>query len=203
MLRLHNRGFLMKHLSILLLIILLLDSSSFAQNESQTDSIPKFRGFEWGVSMDEVRSIELSRYMQTFIGFGVNIITYSGEISDYKAEIDYVFEDSILVEASYCIKVEIFPDDFKKIMEYYISKFGTPFYWANSHPNSVINWRVKSENDLCRGPELYWEYCNGFMGLIAEKYKDEITISILYVYQKTIHEYGKYVIFPYSEIVEK
>jgi len=181
----------MKNLSNVLFAILLFGIYSYAQNENQIDSIPKFRGFKWGESMKEVKSKELAKYLQTFIGFGVNIISYSGKIADYNSIIDYVFEDSILVEASHSIKIEYFPKAFKKLKEYYINKFGTPFYWANSHPNSVIDWTSETKGDLCRGPELYWEFCNGFIGIIAEKFKEDITITILYVHQKTIREYGK------------
>lgn len=192
----------MKNILKLIFLFLFLHSYSFPQNESQVDSIPSFRGIEWGASIEEVKSKELANYMQTFMGFGVHIMSYSAEIADFDAVLDYVFEDSILVEASYCFEIEFFPESFKKLKDYYINKLGTPFYWANSHPNSTIDWSNESEQDLCRGPELYWEYCNGFIGLIAEKYKDEITITALYSYQKTIREYGKYVIYPYSEILE-
>ena len=171
--------------------------------ETEFDSIPSFRGFEWGTSIEEVKSKELANYMQTFMGFGVHIMSFSTAVADFDAVLDYVFEDSILVEASYCFEIESFPESFKKLKDYFINKLGSPFYWANSHPDYDIDWAEESDNGICRGPEIYWEYLNGFIGMIAEKYKEDITLTILYVHQKTINEYGKYVIYPYSEILEE
>lgn len=182
-----------------LIILLLLVSNLYPQGYNDLDSIPKFRGFDWGETLENIKSKELADYKQTFIGFGVNTLSYSGKIAELDADIDYVFENDVLSEGIYIIKVELsfFDEAFEKIKNYYFQKLNIPHYWASSHPNSKINWNDTVENETCRGPEIYWEYCNGFIGIVAEKFKEEITITVIYVHQKTIQSYGKYVTFPY------
>ena len=191
----------MKHLRNVILFVIICESHLFSQNFSQADSIPKFRGFDWAESIDNVKSREFTNYMQTYIGFGVYILSYHGEIVDYEARIDFVFEGEVLVEGQYILEVDSYTETYEKIKNYYFNKLGTPNYWASSHPNAKIDW-TGDESGMCRGPEIYWEYCNGFIGIIAEKYMEEITITILYAYQKTIEEYGKFVTYPYDEILE-
>ena len=106
------------------------------------------------------------------------------------------------LEGLFEIEVDSFEIVYEKIKEFYIRKLDYPIYWAGSHPNTEVNWEGDSKG-LCRGPEIYWEYFDGFIAIIAEKYLDEITISILYAYDKTIVDYGKYVTFPYNVTSEK
>lgn len=185
----------------LLIILILLGSKFYPQDFSGLDSIPKFRGFDWGESLKNIESNELSDYKQTFIGFGVKTLSYSGKIAELDADIDYVFENNVLTEGMYIIKVEIslFDEIIEKIKNYHFEKLDIPHYWSSSHPNSKIDWSKVEENGICRGPEIYWEYCDGFIGIIAENFKDDITITILYVKGKSINDYGKYVKYPYPE----
>lgn len=190
----------MKYLRKIILLCLLINSISFSQTFSKLDSIPSFRGMEWGETIDDVKSKEIANYRQTFIGFGETVISYFGKITSFEATIDYAFKDDVLTEASYNIDIENFNETFEKVKDYYINKLGEPNYWASLHPRFIGNWKGDEENGLCRGPELYWEYCNGFIGIITEKYKDDITLTVLYVHDKTILDYGKLVTFPYEVI---
>lgn len=189
---------LFNHSSIMLLM---LGINLYSQISTELDSIPRFRGINWGSSIETVKALELASYQQSYIGFGVYILTYHGQILDQHTKIDYVFEDNILVEAFYTIDVESFPENFQSVKELYFNKLGIPNYWASSHPDTSIDWALKGDEQFCRGPEIYWEFCNGFIGLISEKFKDDISISILYCHGKTIAEYGKFVIYPYENIV--
>ena len=167
-----------------------------AQDASTLDSIPSFRGYNWGTNIEKVRSTELADYMQTYIGFGSYVISYKTRLIGFEARMDYVFEDSILTEASYELEGINFETVFQDIKKYYYNILGLPNYWASSHPDLSINWN-EEENGICRGPEIYWEYCDGFIGIVAEQYKESISITILYVKGKSINNYGKYVKYPY------
>ena len=149
-----------------------------------------------GESIKNVESLELAHYAQTYFGFGECILSYYGNILDFSTMIDYTFKDSILIEGSYTIHTKNFPSTFSKIKKFYTNQLGEPSYWATAFPDSSFQFKDTSETKQCRGPELYWEYCNGFIGIISEKYEDDITITILYAHNKTIAEYGKYLPFP-------
>jgi hypothetical protein len=191
----------MRSFRSVILFVILIESYLYAQNFNQTDSIPKFRSFYWEESFNDVKSREIAKYMQTYIAFGESILSYHGEIADCEARIDFVFIDGILVEGHYIIEVDSYEETNEKIKDYYFKKLGTPNYWASSHPNSKIAW-IGDENEICRGPEIYWGYCDGFIAIIAEKYMKEITITIIYAHNKTIQEYGKIVTYPYEKILD-
>ena len=40
------------------------------------------------------------------------------------------------------------------------------------------------------GPSIYWVFKDGFIGLISQKYKEEITLIVLYAYNTTVEEYN-------------
>lgn len=187
----------MKRQIIKLIFFFAVGSCLYSQEPTQIDSIPNFRGIEWGESIQGVRSLELAKYDQLYIGFGVHILTFHDTHLNYYTKIDYVFEEEKLKEAFYTIETESFEETFQNIKASYINRFGRPNYWSSSHPDASINSVFESESDYCRGPEIYWEFCNGFLGIISEKYKETITITILFVHEKTIEDYGKFVVYPY------
>jgi len=187
----------MKHLIKVVVIFCVFQWNFYSQDFSQLDSIPKFRGIEWEETLEFVKAKEIAKYMQRSKGFGVEILSFHGVISKYKARIDYVFKDNKLIEGIYEIEVESFEETYEEIKNTYFRKLDIPNYWASSHPDSDFDWNGEEDN-LCRGPEIYWEYCDGFIAIIAEKYKSEITISILFAHEKTIQDYGKYVTFPFK-----
>lgn len=184
-------------ISIKIIVILFLVGNLYSQEPTQLDSIPKFRSIDWGESVESVRNLELSEYDQAYIGFGVYILTFHDKHLGYESKIDYVFEEDELVEAFYTIEAETFEETYNIIKENYINKFGRPNYWSSAHPDASIKRVFESEEEYCRGPEIYWEFCNGFLGIISERYKQSITITILFVHNKTIDEYGKFVVYPY------
>ena len=190
----------MKTFTSLLILIHFFSAILYAQDSDKLEVVPKFRGMEWGESINSVKSKEILQYMQTTRGFGEEIISYKGETAGIDARIDYIFRDNKLVEGLYEIAVDSFEVDFEIVKNYYFKQLDYPNYWASSHPNTEINW-IGNENGLCRGPEMYWEYFNGFIAVIAEKFRDEITISRIFVHDKTILDYGKYVTYPYSKMV--
>ena len=191
----------MKNRYLGIILILTLCEALYSQNSGKLEYMPKFRECEWGEKFVDVRANEVETYLQTTYGFGQKILSYTTKIAGYKARVDYVFKDERLVEGIYEIKVDSFEVAFDEIRQFYIEKLDYPVYWSGSHPLTKTNWKG-NENGLCRGPEIYWEYFDGFIAIVAEKYKQEITISILYVYDKTIVDYGKYVVFPYKNITE-
>jgi hypothetical protein len=188
----------MKDVFIFATIFLLVLLDSFSQSSGKLTYISKFRGYEWGESINSIRSKEILKYMQTTKGFGEEILSYQGQTAGLDARVDYIFRDGKLVEGLYEIEVDSFEIEFEIIKDYYFEKLDYPNYWASSHPNTEINWVGDEVNTLCRGPEMYWEYYDGFIAIVTEKYKNEITISIIYVYDKTILDYGKYVTYPYK-----
>jgi hypothetical protein len=40
------------------------------------------------------------------------------------------------------------------------------------------------------GPSFYWVFQNGFIGLISQKFKEEITLTILFASDLTVDEYN-------------
>lgn len=189
-------------ISKILLLCAIITSSVIPQKSSEFQLLPLFRGYDWGETIENVKAKELSKYLQTMIGFGEEIISYNGSVAGLDARVDYVFRNGILVEGLYQITVKSFEQEYQTIKEHYIKKLDYPIYWANAHPNTKINWDDENPDLVCRGPEIYWEYYDGFVAIITEKYKEEITISILYAHEKTIRDYGKYVIYPYEVISE-
>jgi hypothetical protein len=192
----------MKRMILVISMVALFNSEDKSQNSNKYEYLPEFRGSKWGLTVSNIREIEKEPYLQTTIGFGQKIVSFEGEIAGFRARIDYVFKENKLVEGMYQVKADSFKNVFESLKEFYIDKLDYPVYWSVSHPNTEIQWKG-DENGLCRGPEIYWEYLDGFIAIISEKYKGEFTISILYVHEKTIADYGKYVLFPYKIITEQ
>lgn len=180
------------------IFIIIIFTNSYSQQYGKFEKLPEFRNFIWGESIENVRSIELLKYMQESMGFGEEVLSYYGKITGIDARVDYVFKSGKLVEGIYEITVENFDDEFEKVKTHFINKYDYPIYWANAHPNTNINWTDSDKNGFCRGPEIYWDYVDGFLAIITEKYNEEITITILFAHEKTIKDYGKYVKYPYQ-----
>ena len=43
---------------------------------------------------------------------------------------------------------------------------------------------------MCIGPSFYWVFKNGFIGLISQKFKEDITLTILFASDLTVDEYN-------------
>jgi hypothetical protein len=146
-----------------------------------------FRNAPWGSSVNEVKNMETESYMQSFQGFGIYAISYKGKVAGLTAWIDYTFINDKLIEGSYLFEPPgNFGDDFNKLRIFLVSGYGNPDFRAG--PDSI--WIKVTDYGRFKGPELYWQFNNGFIALIASKFNDEITIIILYS-NRSIEEYNK------------
>ena len=174
----------------LFLILIFLFSYSFSQNKKES-KLPAFRHFEWGASPEKVKENESARYLQTFSGFGTYALSFRGEFLELDSRIDFSFKDSMLVEGSYQIGSDFtYEKDFIKIRDHFTKLFGKPAYWAITKFDSKPRWIRQSDLGSFRGPELFWEFDDGFIAMQSSKYIEEITITVLYVHNQKINEYG-------------
>lgn len=179
----------------LFLIFISVFSYSFSQNTNETE-LPGFRNFEWGVSPEKVKENESARYLQTFSGFGTYVLSFRGDFLQLNSRIDYSFKDSMLVEGSYQIGTDFtYETDFIKIRDHFTKLYGKPAYWAITKFDSKPRWIKQSDLGSFRGPELFWEFEDGFIAIQSSKYIEEITITVLYVHNQEISEYGNADVF--------
>ncbi|MFZ0452639.1 MAG: hypothetical protein WAM24_02750 [Ignavibacteriaceae bacterium] len=173
-----------------LLNILLINPDILSQTVKQ-GKLEGFRGYSWGISIDYIKSTETGDYMQSFHGFGIDALSYKGEIAGLVARIDYSFKDGKLFEGTYTINPEDeIKNTFKKLEKYLIEEFGKPKFKAGKSINSDSIWIKISDLGKYKGPELFWKFSNGFIGLIAAKFEEDTTITVLYSNDKSIEEYG-------------
>ncbi len=157
--------------------------------------IPKelkgFREYNWGISIDYVKSTETENYLQSFHGFGIDALSYRGEIAGLTARIDYSFKDGKLFEGTYTINPEAeIKITFNKLEKYLVDEFEKPNFRAGRSINSDSIWIKINNYGKYKGPELFWKFKNGFIGLIAAKFEDDITITVLYSNDNSIEKYG-------------
>ena len=95
-------------MSKIFLLSVIVTSSLISQKSSEFQLLPLFRGYDWGETIENVKAKELSKYLQTMIGFGEEIISYNGSVAGLDARVDYVFRNGILVEGLYQITVKSF-----------------------------------------------------------------------------------------------
>lgn len=184
----------MKTLKIFLLFIFI-TSLSLPQNVKEK-RLPLFRDFEWKTNPETVKDKETSRYLQTFSGFGVYALSYRGEFLGISSRIDFSFKDSLLVEGSYILRSDLsYKNDFIKIRDYFSKQYGKPKYWAIRKINDAPLWIKETDLGTFRGPELFWEFDDGFIAIQSSKYIEDITITVLYVYDKKINDYGSADVF--------
>ncbi len=180
-----------KILSNFLFFYILLNGFLFSQQDI-SEELSGFRGTAWGSSMDKVKSVETAVYMQSFHGFGIDALSYKGNIAGLDARIDYSFKDGKLFEGTYSIYPgDSFKAEFNKLKKYLIDDYGRPIYRAGPSIDMDTVWIKVTDYGEFKGPELYWKFNNGFIGLIASKFDEDITITILYTNSKSIEEYGK------------
>ncbi len=92
-----------KNLSFFILIsIFFADCFTYSQTASQMELLG-FRGSNWGSSIDKVKATETESYLQSFHGFGIDALSYKGDIAGLTARIDYSFKDDRLFEGTYII----------------------------------------------------------------------------------------------------
>lgn len=178
-----------------LLVFICVTTSVYPQNSNQKN-LPEFRNFKWDAAPDTIKENETARYLQTFSGFGSYALSFRGEFLNLNSRIDFSFKDSLLVEGSYEIKCNFsYDEDFLKIKEYFTAQYGKPEYWAIRKFDAKPRWIKESDLGAFRGPELFWEFDDGFIAVQSSKYIEEITITVLYVHNKKISEYGSADVF--------
>lgn len=155
------------------------------------DSLKNFRGINWGASPELVRETEQSAYLQSFNGFGTYSLSFSGQFADKQVRIDYSFKNNKLVEGSYTLQsVGDVKKDFIDVKNHLTTVYRKPDYRANRSIASGDIWNKINDYGKYKGPELYWEFENGFIALVAGKFKDEITITVMYVAAGKISDYN-------------
>jgi hypothetical protein len=178
-------------LPVCILICFVADSQAAALADS-TKSLPEFRNIEWESSAEHVRGQEKAKYLQSFSGFGTEAISFREKIEGLDTRIDYVFKENKLIEGSYTVISENnFRNDFKILKDFLENHFSKPDYGSGPLYTSDSVWIRISNAGLYTGPSLYWVFNNGFIGLISEKFREEISISILYAYDRTIDDYNE------------
>ncbi len=175
----------------ILLILILSISFSYPQNNKYERILKDFRGIPWNASKEDVKKNENAYYLQLFSGFGIEALSYKGKIAGLEARIDYTFRNNKLIEGSYSISSNSsFKSDFISLTEYLSKQYGKPDYMAGPLIHSDSVWIKENNYGKFRGPELYWKFKNGFIGLHSSRFRERITTTILFVYGKTIEEYG-------------
>jgi len=180
-------------LVITLILISLFSLSNFSQNKLSKERLLKdFRGIEWGTPKNKVKSIVKDYYLQEYSGFGIEALCYKGKIAGLEARIDYNFKNNKLVDGLYSINPNSsFHKDFITLRDFLIKEYGKPEIKIGPDIDSSAVWKKENNYGRFRGPELYWSFKNGFIGLHASKFKDDITINVLYVEGKTVEEFYK------------
>ncbi|OGU36130.1 MAG: hypothetical protein A2068_12180 [Ignavibacteria bacterium GWB2_35_6b] len=174
-------------------LLILLINCAQAQ---QKNKIPQFRNFEWETSPEIIRKNEEAKFLQSFEGFGVFALSFRGNFIGLNARIDFTFKDKKLVEGSYQIQSDLsYEEDFIKIENHLSKLYGKPKYWAIRKFDSDRHWVKETDLGTFRGPELFWEFGNGFIAIHSSRFIDEITIKVLYVYNQKISEYGNADVF--------
>jgi hypothetical protein len=177
-------------LSVCIIICFVADFLAAALADS-AESLPEFRNIEWESSVEDVREQEKAKYLQSFSGFGTKAISFRENIEGLNARIDYVFKENKLIEGLYIIiSDDNFKKDFKTLKNFLENQFGIPDYRSETLYTSDSVWIRISKAGLYTGPSFYWVFNNGFISLISEKFREEISISILYAYTRTIDTYN-------------
>lgn len=186
-----NFIFAFKNIVVFFLINMLFPGFYTYSQTGLSRELTGFRGSEWGSSMDKVKAKVTESYLQSFHGFGIDALSYKGKIAGLTARIDYSFKDNKLIEGNYIIKPH---DDFKtnfKILEKFLTnEYGNPNFKAGNSISSDSIWIRITKYGKFKGPELFWKFNDGFIGLIALKFEDDITITVLYSGGRSIEEYG-------------
>ncbi|OGU60743.1 MAG: hypothetical protein A2V66_08860 [Ignavibacteria bacterium RBG_13_36_8] len=150
-----------------------------------------FRNFMWGSNIELVRTNEIVRYSQSFSGFGKFVLTFHGTFLDRQVDIDFTFVNDSLTQGAYVFESEEdnYKLDFNEIKRYLTSEYGRPGSRAGNDIDSDSVWIKISIYEMYSGPQYFWHFKNGFVVLHSAKDEDEITITVLFIGNKSIDEY--------------
>ena len=164
--------------------------SAFVPPDSSA-TVPQFRNVKWDSSIDAVKEKETAHYLQKFSGFGIESLSFQGDIAGFDARIDYTFKNKKFTEGSYTINSSNnFREDFHTLLSFLEKTYGNPDLRAGPYYNSDSIWIKINDYGIYKGPSFYWEFKNGFIALITKKIKEEIEFTILFVSDITIDEYN-------------
>jgi len=154
-------------------------------------TLPEFRNVKWGCSLRNVEEKETAHYLQKFSGFGIEALSYEGNIVGMNARIDYTFKNKKLTEGSYTVISKYnFVEDFRTLLSFLKNHYGKPEYRSGPIYTSDSVWIKTDDFGTYLGPAFYWLFEDGFIGLVSEKFKEEISITILFVHDLTVDEYN-------------
>lgn len=161
----------------------------------QTESaarMPLFRNAEWNLSLEKVKENESAYYLQKFIGFGVETISFKDEIAGMDARIDFTFKKDKLTEGAYIINPG---DDYREnllvMLKYLTAKIGKPSFRSGPDINARQSWVKENDYGSYHGASFYWAFSDGFVALISRKFEEDITISVLYAHGSSIARYAE------------
>ncbi len=181
----------MRKLLLLFLFVLIQNNLIFAQTDSSRE-LAGFRKAKWGSTINEVKFSEKEHYLQAFSGFGIYALSYTSKLAGLKTRIDYTFKNGKLVEGSFTFNsIENIKNDFIILNNFLTGEYGKPNLMAGPSIESNTLWIQETKFGKYKGPELYWKFTNGFIALIASRFEDEITLTILYTNSKSIEEYNR------------
>jgi hypothetical protein len=173
---------------LLLIHLVLFPQIIFCQLDNE---LTGFRNSPFGSSPAEVKSTETAPSLQSFSGWGIYALSYTGRFAGMNSRIDYTFVEDKLIEGSYILEpgddyVDVFCLCRDKISE----EFGNPHSWAISEISNDYIWHKKNDFGLYDGPQLFWIFAKGFIALHSSKFKDKITITVLFSGRKGIGDYN-------------
>ncbi len=182
---------LIKGIVFFLFLFIAEEKLLFGQTEPSGE-LNGFRNAPWGSTIKDVKAGETENYLQSFEGFGIYVLSYQSRIAGLETRIDYTFKAGKLVEGSYSIEpAGYFKSDFNKLKNFLIADYGMPDFKAGPLIETDSVWIKITEYGSFKGPELYWQFDNGFVALVASKFEDEITLIVLFSNNKSIEEYNK------------
>jgi hypothetical protein len=176
--------------SFIISVCFVVDLSALTLLDS-TLALPEFRNVKWDSSLRDVEEKETAHYLQTFSGFGIEALSYEGNIAGLDARIDYTFKNKKFTEGSYTvISKDTFREDFLTLLSFLQNRYGRPGYSSGPFYTSDSVWIKINDLGMFIGPSFYWVFNNGFIGLISQKFKEEITLTILFASDLTVDEYN-------------
>ncbi len=159
--------------------------------QSAYDSLNTFREIRFYSLPEEVEELESAKYMQEFTGFGIYAISYKGKFAGLDVRIDYTFREDKFKEGSYNIaESDNIREDFYSFQSELENIYGKPHFYSNRLISDKDIWIKESDYGSFKGPELYWQFKNGFIVLLASKFKEEESLTILFAVDKDIGSYG-------------
>ena len=150
-----------------------------------------FRHISFGSSPAEVKSREPAPSLQSFSGWGIYALSFQGRFAGTKARIDYTFIENKLIEGSYIIEPgDEFREVFQVCREEISEEYGKPNSWAVADIKQESIWKKINDFGLYEGPQLFWLFSKGFIALHTSKFKQKITITVLFSGREGVGDYN-------------